>query len=173
MKKNKILFLFLIALCLMTAGCENENRRIVDLNLHYVPTDTTPLNLVDRNAQAQLAEAATSVGHSLQQVSAMEMAKNPNIHLRPPLNAHRIGMAMEVSVDWNGPARPLLDKLAKLSHYRLHVLGPRPAVPPMVFLTAKYRTLYDILRSVTFQVQSKAQVFVYPSKRTIELRYYT
>ena len=36
----------------------------------YVTTDRVPVKVMDRNAQAQLAEAATSVRHSLQQMSA-------------------------------------------------------------------------------------------------------
>ena len=96
---------------------------------------------------------------------------HPGAKLPTPPNPARIGMAGNASVDWIGPVEPLVTKIAKASHYRLKVLGSKPAIPALVEVSKQDVPLFDILRDVTFQVQKKVDIVIYPNNRVIELRY--
>jgi defect in organelle trafficking protein DotD len=76
-----------------------------------------------------------------------------------------------VSVDWAGPVEPLLLQIAKISQYRLRVLGVRPAIPVMITMNVKDIPLTTVVRDIDFQSVKKASVIVYPQTRIIELRY--
>ena len=142
----------------------------------YITTDSAPVTEVDRNTQAQLAQAAVSVDKSLQELSAIKIATHPQVRMAAPVNPKKLGMEQLSSIDWNGPIEPLLQKIAKASHYKLKVLGVAPVIPIIVSVNADNEPLADILRDVTFQAQNKAGIVVYPgrsvSSRVIELRYY-
>lgn len=163
--------LLLIPLVIMLAGCASDSKKFVDLNLNYLPSNSAPAQS-DATAQAQIAQAADSVNSSLQQLSAVEKASHPRAKIAPPKDAKAIGMAQVVSLNWNGPVQPLVKQIASASHYRVSVIGKKPAVPVIVTLNAKNQTLAEILRNVTFQVQAHANISVYPAKRLIELSYY-
>ena len=166
--KSMIIPSIIIALSL--AGC-SSGKRIVDLNLHYVDAKTTPVNSTNQHAQAQIAETATSVSHSLQDLSAIELANNPGTPMPKPANAKALGMSQLTSVDWSGPVEPILRKIAKLSHYRLNIIGKKPAIAVLTNLSARNETLANILRDIRYQVANQARVAVYPKQRVIELRY--
>lgn len=166
---KRILIWLLILPILPLAGCTVHK----ELSFSYIPTGTAPIKSNDQNAQDQLAEAATSVGHSLQQMSAIQMAIHPKAKLPPPLNPAVIGMAQQTSLEWTGPIEPLLRRIASESHYKLRVLGKEPAIPVIVAINSTNVPLADILRDATYQVEKKANITLYPSTRTIELRYYS
>lgn len=157
-----------ISLVFLLAGCTTHKY----ITYSYITTGSAPIPTTNKNAQAQLAEAATSVGHSLQKMSAIQLATHPKAKLPPPLNPAMIGMAQQTSLDWNGPIEPLLNRIAKASHYKLRVLGRKPAIPILVTINANNVPLADILRNAKFQSEKKANITLYPATKIIELRYY-
>lgn len=165
MKAKK--FLIVLPLALLLAGCSTEKH----LTYSYITTDSAPSPSVDTNAQAQLSEAANSIDGSLQKMSAIDKATHPKAKIQPPKNPKAIGMAQETSLDWTGPIEPLLEKIASASHYKLSVLGKKPAIPVIVSINETNVPLAEILRNATYQVEKKADISVYPSRKTIELRY--
>ncbi len=165
--KIQYLALIPVALCLLSCS---ESKRTVNLNLRYVTASSAPLNAGDVNAQAQIAQAASSVDASLQKLSAMEMASQPKLKL-PDTNPNQMGMEQLASIDWNGPVQPVVEKIAAASHYRLRILGQAPAIPALVVVNAQDQPLGDLLRNITYQVATKARIKVYSSYRVIELRY--
>ena len=171
MKFKKLTIIPIIVAAAALTGCANESAKQVNLNLRYITADSAPVSASDTNAQAQVAEAATSVGHSLQQLSAIQMATHKGVKLGKPYNARAIGMAKQASLNWNGPVRPAVQKIASASGYRLRVLGSKPAIPVIVNVNASNQTLAQILRNVTFQAEPAAMIKVYPRSRVIELRY--
>lgn len=128
-------------------------------------------NLGAQVAETKLADAATSVSQSLQELAAMERAEHPRARLPVPVVPDQIGMGQLASLDWTGPVGPLVNKIAHASHYQVHVLGTAPAIPILVSITAKDTPLADILRDAGFQCGKKANIVVYPASRIIELRY--
>ena len=154
----------------MLASC-SDGKRVVDLKLKYVTANSAPSAVTDGEAQAQVAEAATAVGHSLQQLSAMELATHPGKKIPKPFTAKGTGMGQIASVDWTGPAEPLLRKIAKATHYHLRIVGHKPAIPVLVSVNMRNQPVAAILRNVTYQIVTKANIAVYPRNRSIELRY--
>lgn len=153
----------------LLAGCDSSPEP--NINYTYIPSNETPTHSVDKHAQAQLAEAASSVSQSLQQLSAISMATHPGVQMPAPSNPDTIGMAQIVSVNWYGPVEPLLKKIAETSEYQLHVLGNAPETPIIVVVDQRNVPLADVLRNVTFQAANKAQIKVYPGTKVLELRY--
>lgn len=170
MKKYTWKFAILIPLFIFLTSC-SDGKKVVDLHLKYVPGNEVPAQITDEQAQAQLAEAATAVGQSLQELSAVQMTVHPPKKLQKPFNPQTIGMGKLASVSWTGPVKPLLLKIAQATNYHLRVIGRKPNLPVLVSLNMHNRPIADILRNVAYQVVMKANIAVYPKSRTIELRY--
>jgi defect in organelle trafficking protein DotD len=167
MKIKNIIFLTLGALIL--AGCAETVKN--EVNLHYVPANKAPAEMNNQDAQTQIAEAASSVGKSLQQLAAMQMAITPTDKL-PEIDAKTTGMTQMASLDWYGPVLPLLEEIGKATGYKVLVLGDAPPIPVIVSISVKNQVMADILRNVTYQAHNKASIVVYPAKKIIELRYF-
>jgi defect in organelle trafficking protein DotD len=171
MKKTTWKFALLIPLFFLLASC-SSSKKVVDLNLKYLPANEVPVQTTDEQAQAQIAEASIAVGQSLQELSAVQMTVHPPKKLQKPFNPQTIGMSKRASVSWTGPVKPLLQKIAQATNYKLRVIGRKPNLPVLVSLNVHNRPIADILRNVTYQVVMKADIAVYPKTRTIELRYH-
>jgi defect-in-organelle-trafficking protein DotD len=164
--------LFLCCVTLLVNGCmSNIHKRATSRDPGFFETAMRFEPRAHDEAEVKIAEAADSVNDSLKELSEIERAMHPGASLPKPPNPARIGMAGTGSVDWIGPVEPLVEKIAKASHYRLRVLGAKPAIPALVQISKQDVPLMDILRDVTFQVQKKVDIVVYPSNRVIELRY--
>lgn len=168
----KIIQLSILASALVLAGCASDSKRQVDLNLHYVGADSAMATSTDKDAQAQVANAATSVSGSLDQLSAMEQAKNSGRYSAPAPQKASGGLAIRSSVDWNGPAESILKRLASSAGFRFNVVGNSPSIPVLVNISANNETISQIIRNVSYQVSNKAAVGVYPRQKVIELRYF-
>lgn len=123
------------------------------------------------DATVKLAEAATSVSQSLNQLKAIEKASSPPINNKRLPYPTTYDMAELTSIDWTGPIEPLLKRIASMCGYTLRVIGQRPAIPVLVTISAKNTPVGYILRDANFQAGSKAGVNVFPGIHVIELRY--
>ncbi len=161
--KAKLLALGLIAVVLLS-GCIT---RPIKTKTHiFYPTDPGSVN-----AHTKISEAAVSASESLIQLAEIEKATHPKAKLKPPPDPDSIGLGMLASVDWTGPIEPLIQQLARAGHYKYRVIGNRPAIPVIVAVYAVNMPIADILRDADFQADLKADVVIYSSRRTIELRY--
>lgn len=125
-----------------------------------------PFDAGAENARAKLTEAAVSVSSSLNQLAAIEKATHPEAK---KLAFYPVpGLA---SVDWTGPIEPLVLRLAQAADFKFRVIGNRPAVPVFVEIYTVNMPIADILRDANYQAGKRADIFVYSSRRTIELRY--
>lgn len=165
--KFRQLSLALLACTLV--GCSTPRNKLV---LTYITTKSAPVDSVDRNSQMQLAQAAVSVGKSLHEMAAIDLATHPKAHLGPILNPKLVGMAQQTNINWTGPVEPLLQQIAQASHYKLQVMGRAPSIPVVVQILASDQPLSLVLRDVRFQVSKKARIKLYPTARVIELRYF-
>jgi defect in organelle trafficking protein DotD len=155
----KTQFAFIISLILLLSGCTGMKKS---------PTKSVSTNVKADTASPsrELTEASVSVSRSLSELAAMERAALPPGRLGPVAE-----IPGTVSVDWAGPVEPLLLQIAKISQYRLRVLGVRPAIPVMITMNVKDIPLTTVVRDIDFQSVKKASVIVYPQTRIIELRY--
>ena len=96
-----------------------------------------PVNAPSDDASIKLAEAATSISDSMLEVARVEKVILPptldNILTIP--NAY--DLQARASVDWSGPIEELTLRIAKAGHFKLRVLGRRPAIPVLISLTSK------------------------------------
>ncbi len=171
MKKITWKFALLLPLIFLITSC-SDGKKIVNLNLKYLPANKVPAQIVDQQSQAQIAEAATAIGHSLQQLSAVQMTVHPPKGLPKPYNPQAIGMDKIASIEWTGPVQPVLKEIAQATHYRLRVIGRKPSLPVLVSLDIKNQPIAYILRNIIYQVVMKANIAIYPNSRIIELRYH-
>ena len=111
------LALLIPTLCLLSS-C-NGGKKVVDLQLRYLPTNRVPAQVSDVQSQEQVAEAATAIGQSLQELSAVQRTVHPPQKLRKPFNPQAIGMSKRASVSWTGPVAPLLKKITQTTHSKL------------------------------------------------------
>lgn len=159
--KTKLLVVSLMTISLLS-GCASRSTKVVA----YYPADAGTLN-----ARTKMTEAATSVSASLNELAAIEKATHPKAKLAPPLNPDSIGLGAPTSVDWTGPVEPLVAKLAAAGNYKFRVVGKNPSIPVLVAVYAVNMPIADILRDANYQAGKKADIVIYPSRRTIELRY--
>lgn len=163
--KQLITFSTVVIAASLLLGCATPGR---------VPNDTityTPFDSGAQNARIGLTEAATSISDSLSQLAAIEKVTHPAVKLPPPSDPNCIGLGAPASVDWTGPIEPLVAKLAAAGNYKYRVIGNRPSIPVIVQVYDSNMALADILRDVNYQADRKADIVIYPSRRTIELRY--
>lgn len=118
-----------------------------------------------------LAEAATSVSNSLENLAATEQAAFHPIANQSMPDPSTYGMGGRASIDWSGPIEPLIQQVAQTAYYRVKVVGREPAVPILVTINSKNEMLGDILSNVAFQCGKRADVILYPETQVIELRY--
>lgn len=163
----KAKYLVIVPFAAILAGCHSSKQ----LQYSYVTADSAPVQSTDTNAQAQLAEAAVSVGQSLQQLSAIQEATHPGVKMPAPANPGALGMSQQTSVNWTGPVQPILNRLANAAHYKLSVIGSAPAIPVIVNVNANNQTIYNVIRNIKYQVANKATVTIYSKNRSVELRY--
>lgn len=134
-------------------------------------TSTPPANPSTDGTDASLSEASYAVSRSISGLSETAQAARPLPPLAPPPNPASYGMGGLTSVDWSGPVEPLIRQIAKVTNYRVRVLGRPPAIPVLVSVYDKNMMVADILRDVGFQCGRRATVVVYPESQVIELRY--
>jgi len=134
-------------------------------------TSTTPAPASIDHTEASLSEASYSVSRGISSLSETAQASRPLPQLDPPPNPASYGMAGLTSVDWSGPVEPLIKQIARVTNYRMRVLGTSPAIPLLVTIYAKNTMIADIVRDIGFQCGRRAAVVVFPDSRVIELRY--
>jgi len=133
-------------------------------------TKKPPQNAPSDDANIKLAEAANSVSDSLIELARIEKVTKP-IKRNPTNIPYAYNLQPHATVDWSGPVEELVAKIAKTSHYRLRVLGTKPAIPALVSVSMKDKPMADILRNIDYQIAQKGTIFVYPKSKIIEIRY--
>jgi defect in organelle trafficking protein DotD len=123
------------------------------------------------NAKATLAEAATSVSHTMNQLNATEQAANPPLMVAETPSPATYGMNIPASLDWTGPAESIIKSIANAADYRFKVLGERPSSPVIVSISEHHSNLGTILQNIGLQCRKRASVVVLPARKIIELRY--
>lgn len=128
--------------------------------------------LVETNCvETQLIKTAKSIEKSLHTLAAAQEVDDPPILNTGPLITPEGGMGGRIDIDWTGPVGPLIDRLARMTNYRLKILGNEPAIPIVVTITNRRAVIADVLQNASYQAARRAHILVYPCNRVIELRY--
>ena len=158
MFKKIVLVLLVVSAMLSLSSCARRQMS------GYPPVSDDP-------AAIKLAEAASSVSQSLQDLSAIEQAANPQAAVKAPPNAGSYGMGQLSSIDWTGPLEPLVRRIASATGYKLQVIGKRPSQPVLLQIVAHDTPLGDVLQDAGFQAKNSANIVVFPTKKIIQIRY--
>ena len=157
MRKISVL---LLSLALM--GCHGTH---VARDDNDVPDDLPDLNNIE------LAEASIAVSNSLDNLSALS-AERQVVRVEPQTQEQLdYGMLQLVSVDWAGPAEPLVRRLAAAENYHVRVIGKAPPHIVIVDLSKRQVSVGEVLRDVALQIQHDADIVVYPKSKLIEIHY--
>lgn len=159
MKINHFIIPIVAASYLALTGCANNHPPNVREAMATDPSNVT------------LAEAATSVSHSLVNLAATEQAAFHPINTQTVPDPSTYGMGGLVSIDWSGPIEPIVQQITQAASYRLKIVGKEPVVPILVTINAKNQMLGDILSNVAYQCGKRADIVLYPETQVVELRY--
>jgi defect-in-organelle-trafficking protein DotD len=132
-------------------------------------TETDPIEA--GSVEAQLIATAKSIDKSLNTLASAQEAESPPILTTTQLITPEGGMGNTANIDWAGPIGPLIDKIARMTDYRVKTLGHEPAIPIIITITAKRAVVAEILQNASFQAGRRAHIIVSPKTRVIELRY--
>lgn len=121
--------------------------------------------------QNDLIVAANSIERSLYVLAAAQEAESPPIINIAPLITPEGGMGGKVDIDWTGPVAPLVEKIAKMTDYRVKILGNEPAIPIIITIAAQDTMIAEILQNASFQSGKRAHILVFPDNHVIEVRY--
>lgn len=124
------------------------------------------------DADQELVDAAHQVSKSLDDLARIEYSNSKVKRIKDQTNADKLGMSDLGTIDWSGPVEPILKQLAMASHYKLRVLGNRPAIPVLINVNKSNASVAEIVRDITYQVHKQATIQIYPKSHTIELRYH-
>ncbi len=147
-------------LCISLIGCRHNFNE---------PED--PPELPDLN-KADLSEAAIAATDSLEQLAAMD-AERQVVRVEPQtqeqLDYH---MPQLASVDWTGPAEPLVRRLAQAVNYHVRVIGKAPPHVIIVSISKRDVPVGELLRDVALQIHRDADLVVFPQSKLIEIHYH-
>ena len=174
-KKNKIFSTLFIVLCLQSCSSNNideidrVNNSIYAQNL--LANINSDIKKSSTDALYSITRSANSVSNSLQKIAEIEKATHPEADIKPAPNAAKIGMANLVSIDWNGPAEPLIKRLTDNSHYKFNTIGKKPTIPLLIAVNTTNSSVANTLRDIDFQIQRNASIHIYADRKVVELRY--
>lgn len=160
----------ILSLCFLALAACSNSKKIVELNLHVIDDAKVPTTPTKPNTSSQLAQAGDSVSRSMYQMSAIELANNPQFKPKK-LNPKAIHMTQITSIDWVGPLEQVLNKMAQLTHYSLRIVGQKPVSPTIIVLKEENKMIADILRNIQYQASQQARINIDPDNQVLELFY--
>lgn len=122
------------------------------------------------NVTMRLAQAADRAATALDTLAAIEQVRTPTD--LPPLAANApLELRRSVTVNWVGPAEPLVKQLADRASYRFVVSGNAPETPVIVNLNVQHQPVIETLRDVGLQMGKRAELRVDAEQKVVELNY--
>lgn len=162
--------LFSLTSCsVLQRQCDLEDKKIA-CKESCNPEPPIPL-CSNADIQNDLVNAASSIERSLKILASAQEAESPPIINTAPLITPEGGMGGKVDIDWTGPVAPLIEKIAKMTDYRVKILGNEPAIPIIITITARDTMIAEILQNASFQAGRRAHILVFPCDHVIEVRY--
>lgn len=118
----------------------------------------------------RLAEAADRAASALEVLASIENERNP-VNLPPLASNAPTQLRRGMTVNWAGPAEPLINKIADRASYEFYVSGSNPASPLVVTINVRNKPLIEILRDLGLQIGERGTLKVDANQKIIELSY--
>ena len=152
--KNSILICTLLAL----VACSGKPRPA-----RQIAVDPDPTVL-------RLADAADRAASAMELLAAIENERTP-VELAPLAANAPTQLRRSMSVDWVGPAEPLIKQIADRASYEFFLSGAEPTLPIVVNISARNRPVIEILRDLGLQIGDRGTLKVDANEEVIELSY--
>lgn len=126
----------------------------------------------DRIVMLNLNQAADSVSDSLSQLAAIDKSTHPVAKV-PFVELQGANLDRNITVTWNGPIAPLLQKVATAISYKLQIYGKPPLIPILVNIdtTGQQVSAKQVISNADLQAGTQASVMIFPDQQIISLRY--
>ncbi len=121
-------------------------------------------------ASILLADAADRASVALETLAAVEQSRTPQASVSPVADAPP-ELRRAVTVNWVGPAEPILRQMADRAGYAFQTLGVPPVTPLVVSVDVENTPVIDVMRSIGLQLGARSKVHVNGRTRTVELHY--
>lgn len=155
---NKKVFALAMAASMALASCAPIQK--VD---HQMVAEPDPVGL-------RLATAVDKASAALQTLASVEQARTPQAAIQQVPYAPQ-ELRRTVSVEWVGPIEPLTRSLADRAGYSFRIQGDAPPTPVVVSVTAKQKSVVEVLRDTGLQAGQRADISIDPVMKVVELSY--
>ena len=149
-------------LCGVMAGCSNVGWT-PNVGQRQLVAEPDKVDLM-------LADAADRSTRALETLAAMEQSQMP---IKPVAAVPQVpqDLARGVSVQWSGPAEPLVQELARKAGYAYNAVGSKPATDIIVSVAAQNKPLIELFRDIGMQMGARGDLKVNMQMRSIEIHY--
>lgn len=122
--------------------------------------------------ERRLRTSADKAARAQEELARFEAARTPRVITQViPVNDIPMELKKHISLTWDGPLEALVRKLSLMIGYKIQTMGKTPAVPIVVTIDEREKAVGDIIRNIGHQARGKADLHLFPSKKTIEVRY--
>ena len=138
---------------------------------HNVFSDGSPQLVADPDkVSSLLANAADRAATSLETLASVEYARSSGVAVAPIQNAPA-ELRRAITVNWVGPAEPVIKMMADRAGYVFTVIGTPPPTAIVVSVNAENKSVIDVLRDIGLQLGLRADVKVDGATRQVEIHY--
>ncbi len=89
----------------------------------------------------------------------------------PEASALPAELRQRISVDWTGPAPPLIEAMARQIGYGYSSSGPPPAAPVILTMHRRDEQAWRVLRDAGIALKTNAKIVINVPSRIVELRW--
>lgn len=132
--------------------------------------ETPQLVAAPDKVSMMLANAADKASVALETLAAVEQARSPGVAVSPIVGAPD-ELKRAITVNWTGPAEPIVKTLSDRAGYMFQSIGSPPPVPVVVSVDVENQQVIDILRSIGLQLGARADIKVDSVRQMIEIHY--
>lgn len=137
----------------------------------WQPEFARPQVVAEPNSvDVMIADAADRATLALETLAEIENAQSPVKPVAIVPNAPQ-ELQRALTLEWTGPAEPLVADLARKAGYTYQAIGETPPVPLIVNVRATNQPLIEILRNIGLQMGSRADLKVNGETRMMEIHY--
>lgn len=165
----------LAVLCLtfVLVGCASDED--AQHYSHFVaPGSSIEVSAQPEDIQYSLAKAAQDVSTAMQNLATIQKSAYPE-NQQLPYTDMSVGVALKqpISIQWYGPIKPALERVASAVGYKLQVYGKQPGTPILVDVNTmdSPEPAVSVIRNIDLQAGLNASVLLFPKRKIISLRY--
>lgn len=160
LKMTRFLSVLPIISLLLLGGCESNTFSNASPQVATAPDSVSVM----------LADAADRASNALETLASVEYARSPGVAVGP-VGSPPVELRRAITVNWVGPAEPIVKTLADRAGYNFLIIGSQPPVPIVVSIDVENKPVIDVLRDVGLQLGMRANLKVDAQRHIVEIHY--